>query len=60
GTPGSGATGSGTDTSAQALKSAAGDLKEILTGDKAPLTYSIAGIILAAAGILGALYKKIR
>lgn len=60
GTPGAGDTGSGTGTSGQALKDAAGDLKEILTGDKAPLTYSIAGIILAAAGILGSLYKKMR
>jgi uncharacterized repeat protein (TIGR02543 family) len=48
------------DTAAKALTDAANTLKEVLTGDKASLTYSIAGILIAAVGIIGALYKKFK
>ncbi len=63
GSDSSGTQSSGTtaaDTAAKALTDAANTLKEVLTGDKASLTYSIAGIIIAAVGIIGALYKKFK
>lgn len=66
GTGGTTGTGSGTssnsplDTAVKALNSAAEEIKKIVTGDKAPLTYAITGIFLSAAFIIWRLIKKFR
>lgn len=50
----------GTGNGNQSLTKTADAIKKILTGDDAPLTYAIAGIILAAAVIIWVLYKKFK
>lgn len=59
GAAGSG-TGSNTSAASQALKDAASGLAEILTGDKAPLTYSIAGTIVGVFMLAWALIRKFK
>lgn len=55
-------TKNGTDTAGddakKALANAADELKKILTGDKAPLTYLVTVIFISAAVIIGILRKK--
>lgn len=51
-------TGSTTTAAADAIKSAAGAVGSILTGDKAPLTYSLVGIFVGAFMIIWALIRK--
>lgn len=50
----------GQGSATQALNDAAQTLKKVLTGDQSSLTYTITAIILAAATIIGVLYKKFK
>lgn len=51
-------TGGTTTAAADAIKSAAGAVGSILTGDKAPLTYSLVGIFVGAFMIIWTLIRK--